>query len=180
MKLYIHRYSRVTVSLSLAARRDSVSDGKRSASSRQSSVSSRQSWSPRVAAGSQVASWRRSVENDSSKKKRRTALKMRVAQRGKEEILTKAKSIFITWLRRSYGSVWKCPSIQMLQFLRVSLSLFFCLSLILTSQLHTFTKEIKVKLATLVEGDLRCRGGCYSIPWMASLYPWSLPNNAEC
>ena len=39
----------------------------------------------------------------------------------------------------------------------------------------------KVKLATLVEDDLkasfsiattpRCRGGCYSIPWIAPLYP---------
>ena len=38
----------------------------------------------------------------------------------------------------------------------------------------------KVKLATLVEGDpkapfliatLTCRGGRYSIPWIASLYP---------
>ena len=47
-----------------------------------------------------------------------------------------------------------------------------------------------VKLATLVEGDLkapfsiattpRCRGGYYSISWIASLYPWSLTYNAEC
>ena len=48
----------------------------------------------------------------------------------------------------------------------------------------------KKKLATLVEGDLkapfsiattlRCRGGCYSIPWITPLYSWSLPYNAEC
>ena len=48
----------------------------------------------------------------------------------------------------------------------------------------------KVKLTTLVEGDLkapfsiattsRCREGRYSIPWFAPLYPWSLPYNAEC
>ena len=41
------------------------------------------------------------------------------------------------------------------------------------------------KLVTLVEGDPktpfsiattpRCRGGCYFIPWIVSLYPWSLP-----
>ena len=47
----------------------------------------------------------------------------------------------------------------------------------------------KVKLTTIVEGDLkapfsiattpRCRGGHYSIPWIASLYSWSLPYNAE-
>ena len=42
----------------------------------------------------------------------------------------------------------------------------------------------KVKLATIVEGDPkvpfsiattpRCRGGRYSFPWIALLYPWSL------
>ena len=42
----------------------------------------------------------------------------------------------------------------------------------------------KVKLATIVEGDPkapfsiattpRCRGGRYSIPWIAPLYPWYL------
>ena len=47
-----------------------------------------------------------------------------------------------------------------------------------------------VKLATLIEVDskalfsiatiLRYRGGCYSIPWIAPLYPWSLPYNSEC
>ena len=26
----------------------------------------------------------------------------------------------------------------------------------------------------------RCRGGFYSIPWIAPLYLWSLPYNAEC
>ena len=26
---------------------------------------------------------------------------------------------------------------------------------------------------------LRCRVGCYSIPWTAPLYSWSLPYNAE-
>ena len=46
----------------------------------------------------------------------------------------------------------------------------------------------KVKLATLVEGDLkapfslattpRYRGGHYSVPWNVLLYPWSLPYNA--
>ena len=45
-------------------------------------------------------------------------------------------------------------------------------------------------MATLIERDPkasfsiaatpRCRGGCYSFPWIASLYPWSLPYNAEC
>ena len=50
--------------------------------------------------------------------------------------------------------------------------------------------KVKVKLATFVEGDSkapfsiattpRCWGGCSSIPCIASLYPWSLPYNAEC
>ena len=50
--------------------------------------------------------------------------------------------------------------------------------------------QTKDKLATLVEGDLkatfsiattlRCSGGCYFIPWIASLYPWSVPYSAEC
>ena len=42
-------------------------------------------------------------------------------------------------------------------------------------------------MATVFEGDLvatlsiatppRCRGGCYSILWIAPLYPWSVPYN---
>ena len=45
------------------------------------------------------------------------------------------------------------------------------------------------KLATVVEGDQKapfpiattpsCRGGCYSFPWIAPLYPWYVPNIAE-
>ena len=48
----------------------------------------------------------------------------------------------------------------------------------------------KVKLVTFVEGDpqalfsiastSRCREGCYSFPWIAPLYSWCLPYNAEC
>ena len=50
--------------------------------------------------------------------------------------------------------------------------------------------EIKVKLATIVKGDQkvpfsiastqRCRGGRYSFPWIAPLYPWYVPYIAEC
>ena len=50
--------------------------------------------------------------------------------------------------------------------------------------LKTISK-VKVKLATLVEGDqrvlfsiattLRCRGGRYSFPWIVQLYPWYVP-----
>ena len=61
--------------------------------------------------------------------------------------------------------------------------------------LHLITQNIptraisKVKLATIVEGDPkapfsiattpRCRGGRYSIPRIAPLYPWTVPYNAE-
>ena len=48
----------------------------------------------------------------------------------------------------------------------------------------------KVKLVTLVEGDQkapfsltttpRCREERYSFPWIALLYPWYVPYNAEC
>ena len=30
-----------------------------------------------------------------------------------------------------------------------------------------------------IANTLRCRGGRYSIPWIAPLYPWSLPYNAR-
>ena len=51
-------------------------------------------------------------------------------------------------------------------------------------------KKAVIKLATIVEGDPkapfsiattpRCRGGRYSIPRIAPLYPWTVPYNAEC
>ena len=47
-----------------------------------------------------------------------------------------------------------------------------------------------VKLVTVVEGDQkipfliattpRCRGGRYSFPWIAPLYPWYVPYIAKC
>ena len=46
---------------------------------------------------------------------------------------------------------------------------------------HSVNKLVKVELATVVEGDQkapfsiattpRCRGGRYSFPWIAPLYP---------
>ena len=49
--------------------------------------------------------------------------------------------------------------------------------------------KTRVKLATVVEGDPKapfsiattpsCRGGHYSFPWIAPLYPWYVPYNAE-
>ena len=54
----------------------------------------------------------------------------------------------------------------------------------------TMNNISKVKLATLVEGDpktpfsiattLRCKGRRYSIAWIAPLYLWYAPYNAEC
>ena len=48
---------------------------------------------------------------------------------------------------------------------------------------------VKAKLANLVEGEPwtpfsidatpSCRVGRYSILWIATLYPWSLPDNTE-
>ena len=45
---------------------------------------------------------------------------------------------------------------------------------------NIYIKQVKVKLATVVKGDQkapfsiattpRCRGGCYSFPWIAPLY----------
>ena len=49
---------------------------------------------------------------------------------------------------------------------------------------------VSSKLATVVTGDQKvpfsiattpmCRGGCYSFPWIAPLYPWYIPYIAEC
>ena len=45
-------------------------------------------------------------------------------------------------------------------------------------------------MATVVEGDPKApfqiattpswKGVCYSFPWIAPLYPWYVPYNAEC
>ena len=59
-----------------------------------------------------------------------------------------------------------------------------------SSAFHYTSVVSKVKLATIVEDDPkapfsiattpRCRGGRYSIPRIAPLYPWTVPYNAEC
>ena len=58
--------------------------------------------------------------------------------------------------------------------------------------LKNFYKSItyEVLLVTIVKGDqkapfsiattLRCRGECYSFPWIAPLYPRYIPYIAEC
>ena len=36
-----------------------------------------------------------------------------------------------------------------------------------------------LKSAFLTASTPRCKGWCYSFPWIAPLYPWSVPYNAE-
>ena len=58
------------------------------------------------------------------------------------------------------------------------------------STVNKFSLHIYIKLATLVEGDPkapfsiatppRCWGGRDSFSWIAPLYPYSIPYNAEC
>ena len=53
-----------------------------------------------------------------------------------------------------------------------------------------YTYISKVKLAIIVEGNTKapfsiattpkCRGGHNSFSWIAPLYPWYVPYNAEC
>ena len=60
-----------------------------------------------------------------------------------------------------------------------------------TTNKYTTVNITNLKLATLVQGDPRAhfsiattqrcnRGGCYSIPRISPLYPWSSPYSAEC
>ena len=46
-------------------------------------------------------------------------------------------------------------------------------------KLATFVKDVP-KTPFSIATTPRCRGGHYSFSWIASLYPWSLPYNAEC
>ena len=69
----------------------------------------------------------------------------------------------------------------------IYLSIYVCVCLSIYLSIYIYSK---VKLATIVEGDSkapfsiattpRCRGGRYSIPRIAPLYPWTVPYNAEC
>ena len=40
--------------------------------------------------------------------------------------------------------------------------------------------ESNPKASFTIATTSRCRGGHYSFPWIAPLYPWSAPYNAEC
>ena len=53
-----------------------------------------------------------------------------------------------------------------------------------------FIVNIKFSTIVVAEGTpkapfsiattLRCKGGHYSFPWIAQLYPWYIPYDAEC
>ena len=42
------------------------------------------------------------------------------------------------------------------------------------------SKEGNPKAPFSIATTPRCWGGCYFFPWIAPLYPWFLPYNAEC
>ena len=42
------------------------------------------------------------------------------------------------------------------------------------------SKEGDQKASFSIPTIPRCRGGCYSFPWIAPLYPWYIPYIAEC
>ena len=61
----------------------------------------------------------------------------------------------------------------------------------LTYMLHAFSNVSKwskvsdhsrgwPKAPFSIATTARCRGGHYSFPWIAPLYPWTVPYNAEC
>ena len=51
--------------------------------------------------------------------------------------------------------------------------------LYITSKLATVVED-NLKAPFSVATTLRRRGRCYSFPWIAPLYPWYVPYNAEC
>ena len=72
---------------------------------------------------------------------------------------------------------------------RVAMSISYDDNHYTTSTSTVYFELVKVKLMTVVEGNLnasflvatspRWREGCFSFPWIAPLYPWSMPYNAE-
>ena len=65
-----------------------------------------------------------------------------------------------------------------------------CHKLAYTKMLLNFWFPLVKNLVIVIEGDQkasfsivttpRCRGGCYSFPWIAPLYPWNVHYIAEC
>ena len=94
---------------------------------------------------------------------------------------TRVTQKYSTIVSRSSRRVWLGPSNKVLFFQD-----FESFQYNVTNQMLFFIKL----LATVVEGDRnalfsiattpRCRGGRYSYPWIAPLYPWYLSYNAEC
>ena len=93
----------------------------------------------------------------------------------------------LLWYRLDTQTVVSFSTFQLRQEIKF---LYFCSPIVNLVLFINISPLHKVKLETLVEGDLnvpfsiattpRCWGGCYSIPWIAPLYPWSLPYNSEC
>ena len=89
--------------------------------------------------------------------------------------------------RKQVAYAQQTNTYQMLQ--NISLTLKFVV-FIYSLYIYIYIYISKVKLATIVEGEPkapfsiattpRCRGGRYSIPRIAPLYPWTVPYNAEC
>ena len=69
----------------------------------------------------------------------------------------------------------------------IYICIYICVCVCIYTYIYIFVYQ---KLATVVEGGPkapfsiattpRCRGGRYSFPWIAPLYPWYVPYNAEC
>ena len=65
---------------------------------------------------------------------------------------------------------------------------FFCMRFVSIHVVHLSHEKSKVgdrsrgwpKSPFSIATTPRCREGRYSIPWIAPLYPWSLPYNSEC
>ena len=49
-----------------------------------------------------------------------------------------------------------------------------------TASAMWYSKEGNQKSPFSIATTLRCRGGCNSVPCIAPLYPWYVPNNAQC
>ena len=85
------------------------------------------------------------------------------------------KSVFPCW------PTLVCPCVVVQRKTSLMVSLFTCLA-------YLFRVRIKLKLLTIVERDLNAPfsiaptprwGRRYPFPWIAPLYPWSVPYNAE-
>ena len=78
---------------------------------------------------------------------------------------------------------------EIVLFFKSILNVFILINISLWYAVFAGLQFIYIKLATVVEGDLkgpfslattpRCRGGRYSFSWITSLYPWFVHYDAE-